>query len=642
MVQENKRILLSKGRLVHGLIFFLFCYTYLWIVVKPHLIYHGFGTLITDIPVFATGWQFLVDSLGMPGGLVVYLYGLVSQGYYEAWLGALLIVLVALCFYELSRRHYANVGYPDSTVLPFIPAVMIVLIYNHYDHPLAVCLTSSVGLLLSLGFEKIPLYRSPVRMTVFCLLAVIGYWLAGIGGIFVFSLMTTIYLLFMHRNWVPAVLTLPGAVAIIWILTEYIFYISPKQAFLVLIPFSILTTDVRMFSKVLVVMLYIFVPVTVLLICLWKALSGKFGKVHAARPRKTKGRRARTGSRWQGASLVRFRRILLPMVPFAVLGSGLYFSYDRIHTQIVVMNYRARQEQWPEVLELGHRLPKNVYNIYCNHDVNRALYHASRLGYDMFCFPQNPQALLLTHEQEESSMTQLKMCDTYIELGNINYAEKLASEFLAAEGRLGMVLEKLAWINIIKGQEDTARIYLNGLKKDLIYRDTADLMLSGLTNGFQGNRAATIQRIGSYIRRNDNPRLYTESIEEMLMGLLRQNPSNRMAFEYLMACYLLAGELENITMNLGRLANLEYQEIPTLYEEASLIYQGMYGRKPELGELSIKPETIERYNRFVRLYHSIQPQNRQAVLQQLTREFGTSYFFYYRFTISRSAGTSQR
>jgi hypothetical protein len=164
-------------------------------------------------------------------------------------------------------------------------------------------------------------------------------------------------------------------------------------------------------------------------------------------------------------------------------------------------------------------------------------------------------------------------------------------------------------------------------------------MLNGLNNGFEPDEAAYIQRISSYIRRDKNPRLYKESIEEMLTGLLRQNPKNRMAFEYLMAFYLLGGGLEKLAANVGRLSNLGYREIPTLYEEAMLIYQGMHGRRPDIGQLEIKPETIERYNRFVRLYRSMQPQNRQAVLQRLVREFGTSYFFYYRFTIPRLKGT---
>jgi len=239
-------------------------------------------------------------------------------------------------------------------------------------------------------------------------------------------------------------------------------------------------------------------------------------------------------------------------------------------------------------------------------------------------------------------MTQLKMCDTFIELGNVDNAEKLASEFLVDKGHAGIILEKLAWINIIKEQECTARIYLNALKKDLIYGDRADSMLSSLKSGFGPDEAAYIRRVNSYIRKNGNARLNKESIGEMLTGLLRHNPGNRMAFEYLMACYLLAGQLDKIAENIGRLNHLGYQDVPTLYEEAMLIYYGARGLKLNLNELNIKRETIERYKRFVQLCNSMKAQNRQAVLQRLIGEFGASYFFYYyKFTTSRPTGTPQ-
>jgi hypothetical protein len=624
-----------KSQLSLYLIFYLLCYLYIWLFVKPHLIYHGFGTIILDVPLFSTGWQFLRDSLGIPGGLVIYVYGFLSQLYYYSWLGSLLVVLVALCFCELSKKHYIYAGRPRSTILHYFPAIMILLIYNNYDHPLAAYLTLSIGLLFSFVLERVPLRRGPIRMVVFCLMAAISYCLAGAGGVLIFSLMTTVYLFFLRRDWLSAFLTLPAATFIIWALAEYVFHMSPKQAFLVLTPFCRdLTANMKMLSKVLVVMLYAFVPVTVSLICLWRMLFGRNRNTSAAHTRKTKSRKTRAVVRHRGAILAYFKKFVLPAVPVTVMAVGLYFSYDKVHRQVVLMNYLSRQGRWPEVLALGNRLPKNIYNIYCNHDINRALYHAGRLPYDMLCFPQNPHALLLTHEEEESSITQLKMCDTFIELGNVNYAEKLASEFLVIKGDTGIVLEKLAWINIIKGQESTARIYLNALKKDLIYRDKAESMLSGLENGFAPDKDAYIQRINSYIRTNGGARLYKESIEEMLTGLLRQNPNNKMAFEYLMSCYLLAGQLDNIAANIERLDQLGYQDVPTLYEEAMLIYYGLRGRKLDLNKLNIKRQTIERYSRFLQLYNSMQAHNRQVVLQHLLREFGTSYFFYYKFTAS--------
>jgi len=638
MVLEYRTILRRESRLLPGVIFFLLCYLYVWIFIKPDLIYHGFGTIIPDIPLFSTGWQFLRDSLDIPGGLTFYAYGFLSQWYYYPWLGALVVVLAAFCLCELSRQHYVHAGHSHPTILHYFPAIMIILSYNQYGHPLAACLASSIGLLFSFAFERMPLRRGPIRMVVFCFTAAICYWLAGSGGVLVFSLMTTVYLLFLRRDWLPAVFTLPAAAAIIRALAEYVFYTSPKQAFMVLTPFSrSMTVGVGTLSKVSVVMLYAFVPVTIVLICLWRMLFRKVEDARAAHPKKTKARNKRAAGRSRGASLVYFKKLVVPVVPVAVLTVGLYFSYDRVQRQIVLMNCLVRQGRWSEVLELGNRLPKNIYNIFCNHDINRALYHAGRLPYDMLCFPQNPHAFLLTHEKEESSMTQLKMCDTFIELGNADYAEKLASEFLVEKGGAGVVLEKLAWINIIKEQESAARIYLNALKKDLIYRRKAASMLGSLDSGFEPDKAAYIRRGNSYIRRNGNARLNKESIEEMLTGLLKHNSGNRMAFEYLMACYLLAGQLDKIAENIGRLNHLGYQEVPTLYEEAMLIYYGSRGRKLNLNKLNIKRETIERYKRFVQLCNSMQAQNPQVVLQRLIGEFGTSYLFYY-YKLTTSAG----
>jgi hypothetical protein len=643
MALEYGTILRRKSRLLPRAIFFLFCYVYVWIVIKPDLIFHGFGSIIPDVPLFFTGWQFLRDSLGVPGGAVIYAYGFLSQWYYYSWLGALIVVPAAWCLCELSRRHYAHADRSHSTILHYFPAVMILLIYNQYGHPLAACLASSMGLLFSFAFERMPLRRAPGRMVVFCFMAAMCYCLAGAGGVIVFSLMTTIYLFFLRRAWLPAVLTLPAAVLIIGALAEYVFHMSPKQAFLVLTPFhGELIVNMKPLSKVSLVILYAFVPVTVSLVCLWRMLFGKVGDVRAIHAKKTKSRKTRAAGKSRGTALVYLRKFVVPAVPATVMAVGLYSGYDKTNRQIVLMNSLSRQGRWSEVLEVGNRLPRNIYNINCNHDINRALYHAGRLAYDMLYFPQNPHAFLLTHEEEESSMTQLKMCDTFMELGNVDYAEKLASEFLVAKGNTGMVIEKLAWINIIKGYEGTARIYLNALKKDLIYRDRADSILGGLKNGFEPDEAAYIRRAKSYIRSNVDGKLNQESIEEMLAGLLRHNPRNRMAFEYLMACYLLAGEIDKIAENIGRLDDLGYRDVPTLYEEAMLIYYGLRGRKLDLSKLNIRRETIERYKRFVQLSNSMQPHNRQVVLQNLIREFGTRYFFYYyKITASKRAGTPQ-
>ncbi|MHC4119778.1 MAG: DUF6057 family protein [Planctomycetota bacterium] len=261
-------------------------------------------------------------------------------------------------------------------------------------------------------------------------------------------------------------------------------------------------------------------------------------------------------------------------------------------------------------------------------DIIRALYHAGRLPYDMFEFPQIPHALLLTHEQKASYLTELKLCDIFIELGHVNMAEKMASETLAAKNHSGPVVQKLAWINIIKGQEATARVYLNVLKKDLIYRRTARSLLKALDEGFDPDHKAQIDRIRSRMRQTGHMGTRGESVEQVLTGLLTANRKNRMAFEYLMAQYLLTGQVDKITANADRFKELGYDTIPTLYEEAMLIHFGTQRQQIDLNKYNIRRKTIDRYMKFVQLRNSMRGANRQTVLNRLISEYGRSYLFY--------------
>jgi len=118
---------------------------------------------------------------------------------------------------------------------------------------------------------------------------------------------------------------------------------------------------------------------------------------------------------------------------------------------------------------------------------------------------------------------------------------------------------------------------------------------------------------------------------ETLAALLGHNPRNRMAFEYLMACYLVTGRVERIVDNMKRLRDLGYEKIPTLYEEAILIHYGPEWRKADLAGLGISHETIGRYERFMQIAGAMQLPNRQTAFNRLVQEFGTSYFFYFFF-----------
>lgn len=619
-------------RFPHNLIFFLLCYVYLWLFMEPHLIYHCFGTIILDAPSFMTGWSFMKDSLGVPGGFVVYIAGFLSQGYYHSWLGALVIVLIALCLGELSRRHFVVAGHPRSTVLTCFPGIMIFLLYSRYKHPLSACLVVSLGLYFSLVFEKLPLRKTSIRVVVYCLLVAVGFWLMGAGGVLIFLLMTVIYGIFVHRNWGLSILAVPASVVITWGLAQYLFVVPPQQALFSLTPFSpTVTLGMKTFLRILIFLLYGFVPLTVSLMFLGNVVFSKHKQTRKVRLKTKKAEKTNDFAGQKKISLASFRKPAVITVPIVLTGIGLYFSYDQMSKAFVLSNTYSRQKQWGKVIELSHSLPKGKSNPYFNHDIIRALYHTGRLPYDLFHFPQKPKAILLTHEKKESCLTQLKLCNVFMELGQVNMAEKEASELLAIKSHSGIALEKLAWINIFKRQTDTARIYLNALKKDLVFRNTADALLSNLKNGFTPYQTAYIDKIRSYMHEEEYPIIGKQSIDEILLGLLEQNPRNQMAFEYLMACYLLTGRADKVVENIERINYFGYQGIPTLYEEAVLIYFGIRGQQVNLNKFNIRHETIQRYMRFVQLRKVMQTLNRQDVLNRLIQEFGSSYFFYFAF-----------
>ncbi len=277
------------------LLFFVLCFLYLWLVVEPHLIYHGFGTLLPDAPPFATGWPFLKDTLSLPGGPVIYASGFLSQGYYYSWLGAGIIVLAGFGLSELSRRHFALAGFAHGWAVAPFPAIMFFLIYSQYHHPLPACLAISLGLALSLVFEKLPLRQPVIRILAGCLLGVAGFWLGDAGTWLVFALLTLVQEVVVHRRWTTVALALPASAAISLALAQYVFLVPMRETLVVLTPFApSATAGMDPFLKVVVFLLYGFTPLVVLVVCAGKSIFGRRGPKPSTRPEKAGAGRVRT------------------------------------------------------------------------------------------------------------------------------------------------------------------------------------------------------------------------------------------------------------------------------------------------------------------------------------------------------------
>jgi len=117
----------------------------------------------------------------------------------------------------------------------------------------------------------------------------------------------------------------------------------------------------------------------------------------------------------------------------------------------------------------------------------------------------------------------------------------------------------------------------------------------------------------------------------MLLDLLKANPKNRMAFEYLMAIYLLTHQRDKLAANLWRLDDFGYERIPRHYEEVITILQST-GKTVDLHGRRISRRTQARFSGYMKTLRSYG--SRKAALGALAAEYGDTYFFYSMFGMS--------
>jgi hypothetical protein len=277
---------------------------------------------------------------------------------------------------------------------------------------------------------------------------------------------------------------------------------------------------------------------------------------------------------------------------------------------------------WLELLTSAQRCPTDPF---VAHAVNRALYHRDRLGYDMFSWSQHPDYVFLSDKKYKWMYWQI--FDFYLDIGVVNMAEHALTECLEGLGSRPMVLQRLALIHMVKGNLDSAKIYLGALSKTLFHADWAKRYLERLRIDPTLSEDRYIQHVRSLCLDKDCP-MYSLFKERTLLWLLEKNSQNRMAFEYLMAWYMLKRHLGKFVQRIELMPDLGYAELPTHYEEAALIYVSGTRKPLSLSDYPPNPQIQRRIEDFSRILNAYGG-NKQAALNDLSKRFRNTYFFYY-------------
>lgn len=611
----------------HNWVFFLACAAYLMLVIEPRLLYTCLGFLWPDAPAMPIHLAFADQPLSRPSGCLWAVTGLLSQGFYHAWSGALVIMAPALGLSELARRHFRLAGFSNLSALTCVPVILILLMYSRYKHPLLGVLVVNLGLLGAWVTARALCRSSKLGAILCCLTAVTTFWLGGTGALVIFAVTTLIHVLHRRAGVLALVIGLCSAVSVMWVLLHMT--LTPvKEAWPLTMPLSeAVAGSMETSSRGIMVALYCFVPVCLGSFCLVRGAWRRSHTPPAPKSRKSKKADAEAKSSRRLLSIV--KSTITVCLPFLLLGGGLFLNRTPLAKPYVKIHHHSHAQEWDRVLEIAGQLPKGQTSVYVHHAIVRALFHTNRLPFDLLRFPQTHEGLFLTHEPSVSDLTQLKLHDLFLELGQVNMAEKQVSELLASDVDLGCIYERLIWIHIIKGQYETARIFVNALHEDPLYRQTADRLARVVDQGPSEDQVKRIERIRACIPDHTDP--VRESVDQMLIQLLNHNPNNKMAFEYLMTLYCLTGQLDKVTTLLPQTVRFKYPAIPAMYQEAAVLYFSSLKRDIDPQRLPIDPDTLRRYRRFVQLNTAFQRTKQKAQLGQLVREFGSSYFFYHSF-----------
>jgi hypothetical protein len=611
-----------------GALFLLF-FLYVWLVIDPRLIHHSLGIVHASIPfLFSTGWPFFREHLFRPGGLVEYAARWLTQWYCFGWVGALMITAAA--WYACTRTDLLTrlAGRPRGLVARYVPAVLLLAALGGYNHPIRPVLSLLVALACFALY--LPWARSAAAgaIVVQVVVSVAVYFAAGAGGL-LFPLLVAVYEVVVRRRWLVAVTAALCGLGVPWVMGVSLFGRGIGEAYG---GSFISAPGLLPWGWPYVLALYLFFP-SVLAVAASLAWWGRRARTRERPSPPTDSSRTRRAFRflWRG----RQKWALQTVAVVLAAGAVGWLSWDARLKLALRVDYYSQREMWPAVLDAAARSPYGLYSVSVNRNIMLALYHTGQLGDEMFRYPHVLGAdlyLYVSQPAERTPNSFFQESRLFLELGQVNRAERCACEAFETAGDLPAILDQLAVINVVKDRPETARMFLTALSKQPLHRRAAREMLQRLEEDPRLESDPRIGRIRRSMIRVDS--VAPQPVEELLLALLRRNPRNRMAFEFLMAHYLCSRQPAKVVQWLEQPTGIEYKRLPRHFQEAIVVHSAMAsGQLPPAGG-RLDPEVIDRAAEFRDVLASHGTSEEEARTAALEAGFGDSYYFYHVFGAS--------
>ncbi|MCF8380210.1 MAG: DUF6057 family protein [Bacteroidales bacterium] len=292
--------------------------------------------------------------------------------------------------------------------------------------------------------------------------------------------------------------------------------------------------------------------------------------------------------------------------------------------QNVALDYYAGLKEWDKVLDLKDKL--DLTNRYAGFQINRALYFTGGLCQNLFSVPQYCGEFGLLPFKDSKPKALRNSSDLFFDMGFPKGAQYWMIEFETKEPYAPRSLKRIATTAVLLGDYKMARKYFSILSKSMVHKSYANDMLNRL---------------------EDNPRLLANDLkpknftvishEDMLRSkmpdydldnILHYSKNNKMAYEYLMAYYLLRIDLSSFYNYLGKGYEAAFfSQLPKSFEEALITYYVREKIAQKDWKYPISAYTLNRFNEFRKIMssYSNNPEKREELVKT---SFGDSYWYY--------------
>lgn len=540
---------------------------------------------------------FFMDQIIKPGGLAVYLGGFFTQLFYDSFSGAagLALLLVVLQRLVLDAANHIS-RKPDWRLLTCIPSLLYACILCDEN-----MLISGLAALV-LVMAAVALYNridNPKARQIFFLFMIpVLYFLTGIGA-FVFVILPPLTewagrkkdKMMFARMLLPAV----PVFACLPYLAKMFFVQYPVER-------CWLAGDYYRFVNAYpVYFLFVF-----LITAVWPLLYMKL-------PQKKK-RRA-----WGQYSLQ-----LLLLGAIAVW--GIVKAADWKKEELMAYDYYARMQKWNSILAMADKkAPTGPFTVSM---LNLALGKTGYLPEYMFTYYQNGAEGLIPAFMKDH-LQPLMVGEIYYHLGLVNTAQRYAFEAMEAipdYQKSVRCIKRLAETNLINGRYEVAAKYLSLLENTLFYRKWAKETKTYLKDEERINAHPEWGVLRAY--RPENDFFFSETEKDQMLGILFQrDPSNKMAYEYLLALTLLEKDLQAFWTyyRMGE-GVVTYGVIPRSYQEALALIWSQTNYNQEYKPWGLSDRVVQQLETYRNTFTS--HANPEILLKQSS---GDTYWFYYHF-----------